>query len=90
MDAGKWTHIVYAVDKDGGIKLYKNGELLETAAIPADKQSASADSGLPFLIGGGNNWHVGADVYKRQVYSSPPSGETSATLVVVDPASTPR
>ena len=53
--------IVYAVDKDGGIKLYKNGELLETAAIPADKQSASADSGLPFLIGGGNNWHVGAN-----------------------------
>lgn len=61
VDAGKWTHIVYAVDKDGGIKLYKNGELLETAAIPADKQSASADSGLPFLIGGGNNWHVGAN-----------------------------
>ena len=61
MDAGKWTHIVYAVDKDGGIKLYKTGELLKTAAIPADKQSASADSGLPFLIGGGNNWHVGAN-----------------------------
>lgn len=49
--------MAYVVDRDGGIQLYKNGELLETAAIPENKRGETVDSDQIFQIGaGGTSW----------------------------------
>ena len=45
--------MAYVVDRDGGIQLYKNGELLETAAIPENKRGETVDSDQIFQIGAG-------------------------------------